>query len=95
MYITIDGDDVQATAPLDSALVSQVAGSSHNEVNDKGSGDKTGAVLIHARTLMSCTPAASLTHMSHTHTHTHTCTQTHTHTKSYPTQEEASTAKEN
>ena len=43
-FLIIDGDNVQATAPLDSALVSQ-AGSTSTQSDDKSSGDKTGVHL--------------------------------------------------
>ena len=41
---TADGDNVQITAPLDSVLVFQAAGST-SEVDDKESEDKTGVFL--------------------------------------------------
>lgn len=43
--LSTDGDDVLATAPLDSALVSEVAGSTRSDTNDKEPGDKTGVYL--------------------------------------------------
>ena len=77
----IDGDDVQATASLDSALVYQATGSAHS---DKGSEDKTGVHLLNVQLhVLSLLLSLSL--------HTQTCT--HTYTPIATPQDEAQTTK--
>ena len=84
-FTKIDGDDVHANSPLDSALISQAAGGTQSTTDDKEPGDETGVGESKCNNyyyvMYTCCklPKIHLT-LSHVCTHTltkHTCLHLH------------------